>query len=185
MNVDIADVIAEPADLQSGTYWISRGNSVLSIESVRRFLQEQSYKEPIIEMPQSSATVALAAAALGVEECRIAKTLSFANGDGAMVVVVAGDARLNNTKFKSRFGFKPRMLPMDEVVGLTGHPVGGVCPFALAAVIPVYLDVSLRRFDAVFPAAGGTNTAVRMTPEQLEKTSGGEWVDVCKVPGQP
>ncbi|NPV69266.1 MAG: YbaK/EbsC family protein [Firmicutes bacterium] len=156
----------------------------MSIESVRRFLQERGYTEPIMEMPQSSATVALAAAALGVEECRIAKTLSFADGEGAMVIVVAGDARLNNAKFKRRFGFKPRMLPTDQVAGLTGHPVGGVCPFALRRTIPVYLDVSLRRFDVVFPAAGGTNTAVRMTPEQLEKTSGGEWVDVCRVPGE-
>lgn len=153
----------------------------MAIEKVRTFLNENGFGDRLLEFAVSSATVELAAAAVGVAGARIAKTLSFADGDGGMLIVTAGDAKIDNTKFKARFQQKARMLSPDRVLALTGHAVGGVCPFALAERIPVYLDVSLRRFETVFPAAGNAASAVRLTPQELFAISGAaDWVDVCK-----
>lgn len=151
----------------------------MSLESVREFFRDQNLDIPIIELGVSTATVALAAEAHGVEPGRIAKTLSFRLGDDRVILVVArGDARIENKKFKQAFG-KGKMLPPDEVAGLTGHPVGGVCPFGLAQALPVYLDKRLQDFDEVLPAAGSTHTAVRISPMQLASVTNGQWVDVC------
>ena len=152
----------------------------MSLDRVRRFLSSFGREADIRELPVSTATVPLAARALGVEEARIAKTISLADGNGCLVVVTAGDTKIDNGKFKRTFGFKPSMLPGDRTEALTGHPIGGVCPFALPAGVRVFLDDSLRRFATVFPAAGSTNTAIEMTCDELETCSGGIWVDVCK-----
>ncbi len=153
----------------------------MSVETIRRFLAPYGLAERIREFEVSSATVELAARVVGVEAARIAKTLSFRNGESCLIVVAAGDARVDNQKFKARFGMKARMLAPEEAVALTGHAVGGVCPFALPAGVPVYLDVSLRRFATVFPAAGSAQSAVELSCEELERCSGGEWADVCAV----
>ena len=135
---------------------------------------------PIIELEVSTATVALAAEAHGVEPGRIAKTLSFRlNGGQAIILVASGDARIDNRKFKDAFG-RGRMLLPDEVVALTGHPVGGVCPFGLSQPLPVYLDQSLQDFDEILPAAGAVHSAVRISPALLAAVTEGEWVDVCQ-----
>jgi len=152
----------------------------MSLQSVRAFFATHQLDIPIIELDVSTATVALAAEAHGVEPGRIAKTLAFrVNGDKAILLVARGDARVDNRKFKDTFG-KGKMLPQDEVVTLTGHPVGGVCPFGLAHPLPVYLDHSLRDFDEVLPAAGAVHSAVRIAPTTLAEITGGEWVDVCQ-----
>ena len=154
----------------------------MSLQSVRDFFSARGLDLPIIELPVSTATVALAAAAHGVEPGRIAKTLAFRLNEGRVVILVAaGDTRIDNRKFKEAFG-KGRMLAPDEVVELTGHPVGGVCPFGLARPLPIYLDASLRNFDEVLPAAGAIHTAVRITPAQLAAVTEGQWVDVCQAP---
>ncbi len=153
----------------------------MSIQTVRPFLAAFGREGDIREFPVSSATVELAAQALGVEGARIAKTLSFADGEGCLVVVAAGDTKIDNAKFKQTFGFKASMLPVDRVAELTGHAVGGVCPFALPAAVRVFLDTSLRRFATVFPAAGSANSAIELTCDELEQYSGGVWVDVCKL----
>ena len=151
----------------------------MSLQSVRAFFQSRQLDIPIIELDVSTATVELAAQAHGVEPGRIAKTLAFRLGDGRVVLLVAsGDRRIDNRKFKDVFG-KGKMLPADEVVALTGHPVGGVCPFGLAQPLPVYLDVSLQQYDVVLPAAGAVHSAVRVTPTQLAEVTGGQWVEVC------
>lgn len=151
----------------------------MSLQSVRAFFQSRQLDIPIIELDVSTATVELAAQAHGVEPGRIAKTLAFRVADGRVILLVAsGDRRIDNRKFKDAFG-KGKMLPADEVVALTGHPVGGVCPFGLAQPLPVYLDVSLQQYDVVLPAAGAVHSAVRVTPAQLAEVTGGEWVDVC------
>ncbi|MES2149233.1 MAG: YbaK/EbsC family protein [Pseudomonadota bacterium] len=151
----------------------------MSLQSVRDFFLAHQLDLPIIELDVSTATVALAAEAHGVEPGRIAKTLAFRLGDGRVVLLVAsGDARIDNKKFKSAFG-KGRMLDADDVVTLTGHPVGGVCPFGLAQPLPVYLDESLNAYDEVLPAAGATHTAVRISPAQLAEITLGQWTDVC------
>ena len=151
----------------------------MSLQSVREFFRDQNLDIPIIELGVSTATVALAAEAHGVEPGRIAKTLSFRLGDDRVILVVArGDARIENKKFKHAFG-KGKMLQPDEVAELTGHPVGGVCPFGLAQPLPVYLDKRLQDFDEVLPAAGSTHTAVRISPMQLASVTKGQWVDVC------
>jgi prolyl-tRNA editing enzyme YbaK/EbsC (Cys-tRNA(Pro) deacylase) len=151
----------------------------MSLQSVREFFQSRALELPIIELEVSTATVALAAAAHGVEPGRIAKTLAFRLGDGrAILVVTSGDARIDNKKFKSAFG-KGKMLPLDEVAELTGHPVGGVCPFGLAQPLPIYLDASLKAYDDVLPAAGAVHSAVRITTAQLAEVTQGEWVEVC------
>ncbi|HEY8025122.1 MAG TPA: YbaK/EbsC family protein [Burkholderiaceae bacterium] len=152
----------------------------MSLQSVREFFLSRDLDIPIIELEVSTATVALAAEAHGVEPGRIAKTLAFRLREGeAILLVAAGDARIDNRKFKERFG-KGKMLPAEEVVMLTGHPVGGVCPFGLAQALPVYLDESLRKYDEVLPAAGATHTAVRIGLALLAEITGGQWVSVCE-----
>lgn len=152
----------------------------MSLQSVRDFFAARHLDLPIIELDVSTATVALAAEAHGVEPGRIAKTLVFGLDDGrAIVLVASGDARIEHQKFKGVFG-KGKMLPADEVVELTGHPVGGVCPFGLAQPLPIFLDESLCDFDEVLPAAGAIHSAVRISPAQLAELTEGEWVDVCK-----
>ena len=153
----------------------------MSMDRARAHLARHALEERIIEFEVSSATVALAAQALGCEEARIAKTLSFERGDGALLVVAAGDARVDNAKFKQRFGMKARMLGADRVEALVGHGVGGVCPFGVNAGVPVYLDESLKRFDVVYPASGTSASAVRLTIAELERASeAAGWVDVTK-----
>jgi prolyl-tRNA editing enzyme YbaK/EbsC (Cys-tRNA(Pro) deacylase) len=152
----------------------------MSLQSVRDFFQQRQLDITIIELEVSTATVALAAEAHGVEPGRIAKTLSFRLSDDRVVLVVAkGDARIDNKKFKDAFG-KGKMLSLEEVVNITGHPVGGVCPFGLATPLPVYLDISLQIYDEVIPAAGSVNSAVRISPELMLNITQGQWVDVCQ-----
>lgn len=153
----------------------------MTIESVRQFFAEHAPDLDIIELAQSTATVALAAEAHGVVPGQIAKTLSLRAGETAVLVVARGDARLDNRKLRQVFGSRTKMLPADEVADLTGHPVGGVCPFGLARPLPVYCDVSLRDFDIVMPAAGSIHSAVRIAPERLALLTGAFWVDVCQA----
>ena len=155
----------------------------MSIEKGRAFFRALGMEDRIIEFTVSSATVELAARALGVEGARIAKTLSFRSGEGCLLVVAAGDARIDNAKFKTEFGCKAKMLSPEEVLARVGHPVGGVCPFGRNPGVPVYLDASLRRFDTVYPAVGSPSSAIGLTIEELFTCSGAEkWVDVCKLP---
>lgn len=154
----------------------------MSIERVRAFMRERNMEDRILEFDVSSATVALAAEAVGCAPERIAKTLSFLVNGGAVLVVAAGDARVDNPKFKAQFHTKAKMLTPEEVVNLVGHAVGGVCPFAVNEGVKVYLDESLRRFQTVFPACGSANSAIELTLSELEQLSGGEWIDVCKLP---
>ena len=151
----------------------------MSLESVRAFFHEHAPDIDVIVTEASSATVALAAEAHGVEPEQIAKTICLRAGDETLLLVTSGTERLSNRKFKDRFGGKPRMLDADTVLELTSHPVGGVCPFGLPAPLPVYCDMSLRRFDEVVPAAGATNAAVRLPPERVAALTGARWVDVC------
>lgn len=137
---------------------------------------------PLIEVAESTATVDAAARALGVEPGRIAKTLAIRAGDSAFLLVARGDARLDNKKCKVALGARPRMLGPEEALALTGHPVGGVCPFGLATALPVYCDLSLRDFDLVYPAAGSLNSSVEVTPERLFDLVGERWVDLCRLP---
>jgi prolyl-tRNA editing enzyme YbaK/EbsC (Cys-tRNA(Pro) deacylase) len=153
----------------------------MSFESVRAWLLEHAPELPIIETPESTATVDLAAEALGVEPGRIAKTLAIRVGDRVVLVVARGDARLDTQKSKAAFNARPRMLGAEETLALTGHPVGGVCPFGLAMPLPVYCDESLRDFDMVYPAAGSLNSSVRVTPERLAGLVATGWVDVCRL----
>ena len=155
----------------------------MSLQTVRDFFSSRDLDLPIIELETSTATVALAAEAHGVEPGRIAKTLAFRLGSGqSMLLVARGDARIEHKKFKDVFG-KGKMLPLDEVVELTGHPVGGVCPFGCKEGIPVYLDVSLQRFETVFPAVGSPSSAIELNLDELYKYSNAlEWIDVCKLP---
>lgn len=152
----------------------------MSLESVRAFLAEKAPDIGIIELDASTATVALAAAGHGVEPAQIAKTLSLRVGARHLLVVTRGDARLDNKKAKAAFGGKARMLSAEEVLAITGHPVGGVCPFGLATPLPVYCDVSLKAFEEVVPAAGSTHSAIRIDPLRLGALVGAEWVDVCQ-----
>ena len=153
----------------------------MSLESVRAFLAEKAPDIAIIELEKSSATVALAAEGHGVEPAQIAKTLSLRVGERNLLVVTRGDARLDNRKAKAAFGGKARMLNAEEVLAVTGHPVGGVSPFGLATTLPVYCDVSLKAFDEVVPAAGSTNSALRINPARMAELIGAEWVDVCQM----
>ena len=154
----------------------------MSIEKVRAYFEPLGIAERIREFETSSATVALAAEALGCEGCRIAKTLSFHVGERVVLVVAAGDAKIDNPKYKAQFGTKAKMLSFEEAEPLIGHAVGGVCPFAVNAGVEVYLDVSLKRFETVYPACGSANSAIELTIEELERYSGySVWVDVCKV----
>jgi prolyl-tRNA editing enzyme YbaK/EbsC (Cys-tRNA(Pro) deacylase) len=152
----------------------------MSLESVRAFLAEKAPDIVILEMHTSTATVALAAAAHGVEAGQIAKTLSLRVGDRVVLVVTSGDARLDNRKSRAVFGGKVRMLGADEVEALTGHPVGGVCPFGLPEGLDVYCDLSLRAFAEVVPAAGSTHSALHVAPERMADLAGATWVDVCQ-----
>ena len=154
----------------------------MSIDSVRAHLASAAPDLLIVETQARTATVAEAALAHGVAPGQIAKTLSLRVGERVVLVVARGDARLDNRKARAAFAAKPRMLDAAEVVALTGHPVGGVCPFGLAAPLPVYSDVSLQGFEAVWPAAGSVNSAVRITPARLAALVGAEWVDVCQPP---
>ena len=139
-------------------------------------------EDRLLEFPVSSATVELAAQALNCAPCRIAKTLSFGVNGAPILIVTAGDAKVDNAKFKARFGVKAKMLSHDDAATLIGHAVGGVCPFAVKEGVAVYLDVSMKRFDTVFPAAGSSNSAIELTIPELETYSGfADWVDVCKA----
>lgn len=154
----------------------------MAIEIVRKYFEELGVAEKIQEFEVSSATVELAAQALGCEGARIAKSLSFLVGEGkAILVVAAGDARIDNAKYKKEFSAKAKMLSAEQVVDLIGHAVGGVCPFAINEGVEVYLDESLKRFETVFPACGSSNSAIELTMNELELYAKPvKWVDVCK-----
>lgn len=155
----------------------------MSIEKVRSYLSQFAADKRIIEFNTSSATVELAAQAAGCEPARIAKTLSFKLNDNSVILIVAaGDAKVDNAKYKHYFGCKAKMLSADEVEPLIGHAIGGVCPFAVNSDVKVYLDVSLKRFQTFFPACGSHNSAIELTPNELESFSSNfiEWVDLCK-----
>ncbi len=153
----------------------------MTIETVKAYFSQFGMDGKIIEFDVSSATVELAAQALQCEPKRIAKTLSFADGAGCVLIVAAGDAKVDNAKYKARFGGKAKMLSADEVLEKVGHAVGGVCPFGINEGVPVYLDVSLKRFETVFPACGSGNSAIELSIPQLERYAKfRDWVDVCK-----
>ncbi len=153
----------------------------MAIEKVKAYFDSFGIGDRVQEFPVSSATVELAAQALHCEPCRIAKTLSFLVEGSAILIVAAGDAKIDNPKYKAQFGAKAKMLAPDEVEELTGHGVGGVCPFGINDGVKVYLDESLKRFETVFPACGSSNSAIEMTMEELERYSCfTSWVDVCK-----
>lgn len=157
----------------------------MSIQIVKDYFRSKNISKEIIEFPSSSATVDLAAQAAGVEPARIAKTLSFytKERDTAILIVTAGDTKIDNSKFKHFFSMKAKMLSPEDVEAYTGHAVGGVCPFGNPASVTTYLDVSLKRFSTVFPAAGSANSAVEVTCEELEKfAEAAGWIDVCKTP---
>jgi prolyl-tRNA editing enzyme YbaK/EbsC (Cys-tRNA(Pro) deacylase) len=154
----------------------------MSLESVRSFLAAKAPDLHIIELDTSTATVALAAAAHGVEAARIAKTLSLRLGETVALLVTRGDARLDNRKAKAQFGSRVKMLDAADVEALTGHPVGGVCPFGLLRPLPVYCDIGLQAFDEVVPAAGSIRSALRIAPQRLADLVGATWVDVCQLP---
>ncbi|HEX8571265.1 MAG TPA: YbaK/EbsC family protein [Allosphingosinicella sp.] len=154
----------------------------MSLESVRAWLADNAPDLRLIEVAESTATVETAARALGVEPGRIAKTLAVRVRDTVFLLVARGDARLDNAKTKAEFSARPRMLGPEETMALTGHPVGGVCPFGLASPLPVYCDVSLRDFDLVYPAAGSLNSSVEVTPGRLFELVGERWVDLCRLP---
>ena len=154
----------------------------MSVESVRNYLKEYGLEDRVQEFEVSSATVELAAAALECEPCRIAKTLSFLVEEQPILIVVAGDAKVQNGKYKQHFHCKAKMMDPQTTLERIGHPVGGVCPFAVKEDVQVFLDVSLKRFDWVYPACGSGNSAVGLTPEELEKASQAlAWVDVCTI----
>ena len=154
----------------------------MSLESVRAWLAEHAPDLPLIEVKESTATVETAAKALGVEPGRIAKTLAVRVGERTFLLVARGDARLDNGKTKKEFGGRPRMLGAEETLALTGHPVGGVCPFGLATELPVYLDRSLQAFDVDYPAGGSLNTSVKVATERLFDLVGDRWVDMTRLP---
>jgi prolyl-tRNA editing enzyme YbaK/EbsC (Cys-tRNA(Pro) deacylase) len=154
----------------------------MSAESVRAWIAGTAPDLPIIEVEATTATVATAAVALNVEPGRIAKTLAVRAGDELFLLVARGDARLDNRKCKDEFGARPRMLGPEETFEVTGHPVGGVCPFGLKQPLPVYVDVSLQAFDVVYPAGGSLNTSVEVRTERLFELVGRRWVDVCRLP---
>jgi len=153
----------------------------MSIEKVRAYFSSKNASDKILEFDQSSATVELAAKAVGCEPAHIAKTMSFLLGEEAILIVTAGDAKVDNKKYKATFHQKAKMIPWDEVEGFIGHAPGGVCPFAVKDGVRVYLDESLKRFDIVYPAAGSANSAVRLTIPELESyCPDAQWVDCCK-----
>ena len=153
----------------------------MSMDKARAHLRRYGLEDRIIELADSSATVELAAQALGCAPEHIAKTLSFVDGEGALLILAAGNARIDNGKFKARFGMKAKMLPADQVEALVGHAVGGVCPFGVNPGVPVYLDESLRRYDVIYPAAGNDHSGVRLTVDELYRASEAHgFVDVTK-----
>lgn len=152
----------------------------MSLESVRAFFAAKAPDITVIVSEKSSATVVLAAEAYGVEPARIAKTLSLRVGERVVLIVASGTARMDNRKVKALFGVKPKMLGLDEVADITGHEVGGVCPFGLKAPLPIYCDLSLKAFDVVVPAAGSTHSAVRIAPDRMAQLVDAQWVDVCE-----
>ena len=155
----------------------------MSIEKGRAYFRQFGMEDRVREFDVSSATVELAALALGVEGARIAKTLSFKKDDSCVLILAAGDARIDNHKFKDKFHMKAKMLAPEEVLSIVGHPVGGVCPFGINDGIDVYLDESLKRFETVFPAVGSANSAIELDLDELYKYSNAiEWIDVCKLP---
>lgn len=154
----------------------------MSIERVKAYFKQYDMEQRIIELQESSATVELAAQALGCEPARIAKSLSFMVADQPILIICAGDVKVDNAKYKAKFGMKAKMLAPDEVENLIGHAIGGVCPFGIKEGVTVYLDESLKRFTTVFPACGSGNSAIELTIPELEQYSGyTEWVDVCKL----
>jgi prolyl-tRNA editing enzyme YbaK/EbsC (Cys-tRNA(Pro) deacylase) len=157
----------------------------MSLESVRAWLHAHAPDLPLIEVEESTATVETAAKALGVEPGRIAKTLAVRAGDHLFLLVTRGNARLDNRKCKDAFGARPRMLDAQETLELTGHPVGGVCPFGLKTPLPVYLDVSLQAFGVVYPAGGSLNTSVEVPTDRLFELVAERWVDLCRLPEEP
>lgn len=156
--------------------------NTMSIESVKAHFRQWNREQDVMEFATLSATVEQAAETIGVIPARIAKTLSFrGEGDNAMLIVAAGDAKVDNKKFRQTFGYKARMLSPEEVLEHTGHVIGGVCPFGLKTEMDVYLDVSLKRFESVFPACGSVNSAIELTLDELQRYSfAKDWVDVCK-----
>ena len=155
----------------------------MSIEKVRDYFKGFDMEDKVLEFEVSSATVQLAAIALGTEEARIAKTMSFKKDDGCILVITAGDVKIDNAKYRHTFGLKAKMLTPDEVIELVGHAIGGVCPFAVnEGVIGIYIDESVKRFETIFPACGSSNSAIELTPDELFKYSNADaWVDVCKL----
>lgn len=155
----------------------------MSIERGRAYFRQFGMEDRVLEFTVSSATVELAAKALNVEGARIAKTLSFKKEDSCILILTAGDAKIDNRKFKDRFHMKAKMPSAEEVLEIVGHPVGGVCPFGINEGIDVYLDVSLKRFETVFPAVGSGSSAIELNMNELYKYSNAiEWIDVCKLP---
>lgn len=154
----------------------------MTLETARAWLAGHAPELPLIEHGRSTATVAEAADVLGVEPARIAKTLALRVDDAVFLVVARGDARIDNAKTKAEFGGRPRMLGADDALAVTGHPVGGVCPFGLATPVPVYCDVSLQGFDTVYPAAGSLTSSVEVAPGRLADLVSSRWVDICKLP---
>ncbi|MCQ1531574.1 YbaK/EbsC family protein [Lutispora saccharofermentans] len=152
----------------------------MSIESVKKQFKDEGLPLEVIEMDTSTATVELAAAALGVEPARIAKTMAFRLKDRDILLLAKGDVKVDNRKFKDNFAEKPRFISLDDLEEATGHPAGGVCPFGLIKLLDIYLDESLKVFDYVFPAGGGANTAVKISVDYLAEVTKGIWVDVCK-----
>jgi prolyl-tRNA editing enzyme YbaK/EbsC (Cys-tRNA(Pro) deacylase) len=153
----------------------------MAIDKVREYLKQYGRDTDILEFDTSSATVEMASNALGVEPGRIAKTLSFKTEEGAILIVAAGDAKIDNSKYKAEFGVKAKMLTPEEALEFTGHAVGGVCPFGLAKALPVYLDISMKRFATVYPACGSSNSAIKLTCDELERLAKcTKWVDVSK-----
>jgi Uncharacterized conserved protein len=160
---------------------MSFSEEMSSIDRVRAFMAQRGFESRIREFDVSSATVALAAEAVGCEPARIAKTLAFRAGERTLLLVAAGDARVDNARFKGYFHAKGKMLTAEETFSCIGHAPGGVCPFAVNDGVEIYLDESLRRFGTVYPACGSANSAIPLSPEELEGLSGGTWIDVCKA----
>lgn len=159
---------------------VSNVEKKMSVESVKTFFEEKGLTYEIREFDMSTENVERAAQALGVEPALIAKTLAFKTKDGGILIVMKGDARIDNQKFKEQFHTKAKMMSADEVLESTGHPVGGVCPFGLKQELNVFVDVSIRQYEKVYPAAGSTNSCIEITPDELCGITGARWVDVCK-----
>lgn len=152
----------------------------MSVVKAKKYLEEKGYLDRVIEPEVSTATVELAAAAIGVEPGRICKSLSFLIDERPILILAEGEARVDNKKYKAVFGKKAKMIPREEVEGYIGHEAGGVCPFGVNESVEIYLDRSLEKWDVVYPAAGNDHSGVRLTPAELEEITGGRWVDVCK-----